>query len=250
MGKGIWAGLIVAVAVMSSPVQAHFLTADPSAPKPGDPFGFNRYAYANNNPVVNVDPTGKNAVVVYNADGSINVNVPVNFSGSGATPQNIAAIKSDVASHWTGLYTVAGEITKVTVAVTNVTSSTPKQAINNITLVNGPTSDKAAQGASFVSGNNSGEWNMTSSGMQVGEAAHETGHLMGDKDYYTNGTDANGTRVTTALPGYSNNLMAALSPTAMTDSRNMNVILNSPVNVVQKTPPPPPPPPPTTQQNH
>ena len=35
-----------------------FLSPDPVRPAPGNLFSFNRYAYANNNPIVNTDPTG------------------------------------------------------------------------------------------------------------------------------------------------------------------------------------------------
>ncbi|WP_157510837.1 hypothetical protein [Frateuria sp. Soil773] len=52
----------MAVAVSISQIaQAHFLTPDPVPPKAGDVFVFNRYAYAKNNPVVNIDPDGRYA---------------------------------------------------------------------------------------------------------------------------------------------------------------------------------------------
>jgi len=36
-----------------------FLSPDPVGPTPGNVYSFNRYAYANNNPIVNTDPTGE-----------------------------------------------------------------------------------------------------------------------------------------------------------------------------------------------
>lgn len=250
MMKESCAGLALVVAVVFSPIaQARFLSPDPKLPNAGNLFGFNRYAYANNNPVVNIDPNGQNAIISYNRDGSISISVPIKFIGAPASnPATISTIKSDATSRWSGVYNVAGELTMVHVAITDVTPSTPKSAINTITLTEGPTSDKAAQGASFVSSNHvSGEWNVLSSGVGVGMFGHETGHLMGDKDYYTSGTDANGSRTTTASPGYGNNLMGALSNSVFTDSRNMDVILHSPINIVQNPPPQPPPPPPSKQ---
>ncbi len=37
----------------------HFLSVDSVAPTPGNTFNFNRYAYANNNPIDNTDPNGR-----------------------------------------------------------------------------------------------------------------------------------------------------------------------------------------------
>lgn len=62
MAKGTRLGLFMAVAVSISQVaQAHFLTPDPVRPKAGGVFGFNRYTYAKNNPIINIDPDGRYA---------------------------------------------------------------------------------------------------------------------------------------------------------------------------------------------
>ena len=41
------------------PVTGRFLSTDPVQPSGGDAFGFNRYAYVSNNPVMRTDPDGK-----------------------------------------------------------------------------------------------------------------------------------------------------------------------------------------------
>jgi RHS repeat-associated protein len=40
------------------PATGHFLSKDPIKPTTGNDFNFNRYAYAQNNPILNTDPTG------------------------------------------------------------------------------------------------------------------------------------------------------------------------------------------------
>lgn len=233
-------GLVYMQARYYDPVVGRFVGVDPSRPGPGDSFLFNRYAYANNSPLVHVDPDGRNAIVTYKQDGSISIAVPVRFSGVASTnPQVVSDIKSSVAAKWSGLYNVGGSITLVKVAIVNVDGSTPKKAVNEIKLVNGPTSDKAHSGASFVKGGRTGEWNVASATWSQGEAAHETGHLMQEDDHYTETTDANGARVTVADPGYQKNLMGTLGNSVITGSQNMDAILRSTDNVIVKEPPTP-----------
>ena len=52
-------GLIYMQARYYDPVSARFLSVDPDAPSAGNPFNFNRYDYGANNPIKNIDPTGK-----------------------------------------------------------------------------------------------------------------------------------------------------------------------------------------------
>jgi RHS repeat-associated protein len=56
------ADLVYMQARYYDPVIGHFLSADPSAPSAGNAFAFNRYAYADNNPVLNIDPDGRDSV--------------------------------------------------------------------------------------------------------------------------------------------------------------------------------------------
>jgi RHS repeat-associated protein len=52
-------GLIYMQARYYDPTVGRFMSMDPVTPSPGNLFAFNRYAYVNNNPVVNIDPDGR-----------------------------------------------------------------------------------------------------------------------------------------------------------------------------------------------
>lgn len=52
-------GFIYMQARYYDPLAGRFLSIDPIGPSSGNTFNFNRYTYTNNNPVVNIDPTGK-----------------------------------------------------------------------------------------------------------------------------------------------------------------------------------------------
>jgi len=56
-------GFVYMQARYYDPATGRFLSIDPVGPSPGSLFHFNRYDYADNNPIVNIDPTG-----MYNCD--------------------------------------------------------------------------------------------------------------------------------------------------------------------------------------
>jgi RHS repeat-associated protein len=55
-------GLVYMQARYDDPSGGRFLSPDPVGVSPGNVYTFNRYAYANNNPVVNIDPDGRSSM--------------------------------------------------------------------------------------------------------------------------------------------------------------------------------------------
>ncbi|GAB2556511.1 hypothetical protein GCM10027065_29160 [Rhodanobacter koreensis] len=53
----------------------HMLSVDPIAPSPGNVYSFNRYAYANNNPVMHTDPDGRQSTDACSVVQCISVNM-------------------------------------------------------------------------------------------------------------------------------------------------------------------------------
>lgn len=58
------AGLVYMQARYYDPVVGRFLSTDPAEANIGDVFAFNRFAYADNNPIVNIDPDGRETYVL------------------------------------------------------------------------------------------------------------------------------------------------------------------------------------------
>jgi RHS repeat-associated protein len=52
-------GLVYMQARYYDPVVGRFLSTDPVSPAASNPFNFNRFTYANNNPIANIDPNGR-----------------------------------------------------------------------------------------------------------------------------------------------------------------------------------------------
>jgi RHS repeat-associated protein len=55
-------GLVYMQARYYDPARGGFLSVDPVAPTPGNIYSFNRYGYASNNPIMNIDPDGRQSV--------------------------------------------------------------------------------------------------------------------------------------------------------------------------------------------
>jgi RHS repeat-associated protein len=68
----------------------HFLSVDPVVPQAGSESGFNRYAYGNNNPIANTDPTGQFPGDLGGDPGDAAYNAQISGGGTDSSAGNIA----------------------------------------------------------------------------------------------------------------------------------------------------------------
>ena len=159
------------------------------------------YLYAGNgmNPMNVIDPDG-NAATVYKDGNEVNVYIPVIFSGEAATPENIAYIKKEVASFFTGKY---GKY-DVTVSIFELPEGAnggDPSGINKVTLWNGPAPKSKCQRGSCAHIGREGTANIDMTGkLRRYHVLHEFAHLLGLEDKYDYDTKK-------PYPTYENNLM-------------------------------------------
>jgi len=173
----------------------------------GDPQSWNEYAYARNNPLRYVDPTGQNATVSTscstdaNDATTCNVNISASFSiyaqqGSNLSQDQLnqaaSTIQSSIQNAWSGSFSQDGVTYNVSTQVSVSVASSQDAAMssgaqNVIGISNGnasATADSFVNSKSLMTaitgGPDTGVWNINNLGNGV--AAHEFTHLLGVDD--------------------------------------------------------------------
>lgn len=193
-------GLVYMQARYYDPETGRFLSVDPVTPAPGNFFNFNRYDYANNNPIRNTDPDGRDAVMITSANGHKTLIIPIKITGPAASSVSAQSISSGANK----LQAPSG----VTVRVV-VTNKAIHGVLNTVTMTSGGNSKVCGSAGSCTNalgGNHayvdSKRWDRN------GVILHESGHMAGMTDKYYTIEISKDETMTVSYPGYVNNIMS------------------------------------------
>lgn len=153
-------------------------------------------------------------------DGSIRVDIPTKFKGTGASESNISTLKNDVAA-LSGTYKVDGKETQVNFRVTEITKSTPRAARNTVTLTDGATSRKDGLSNAQLGGRKA-EIDINDRFVKNGTGVHEVLHLADVDDKYDTATRK-------PDPAWGKNIMNVVP--GVLEDRNMPELMNSKKNI-------------------
>ena len=231
------------------PLVGSFLSVDPSKNMEGDVFSFNKFSYANNSPVGNTDPTGKNVVFSVDKNGAGgNGHTTLYYQDQGG--QWYSYNQGDAGTAQNGssggsLGFVMGKSTPAHVEITSVDSSqVPTNSSTSIVIETTPEQDGmiAASATSSENAYNSGgiKYNIYTNSCTVAAV-----------DVVNNSNSG----VTVANPTFTirpNSWIKKIvnNPSSIKNNNKKNDSTNNNDDSSSRTPPPPPPqPPPSTEDD-
>ncbi|MCP3995349.1 MAG: hypothetical protein GY722_09825, partial [bacterium] len=182
-----------------SPHLSRFTSVDPVLGDPAMPQSWNRFAYANNTPLVLVDPDGKNAVVNCDSESRCNVQVAAQIvvqAGDDVQQAAAEAFRDAAVAYWGGQSIVAptGETLTFSLDISIVNQGAEAEGLDTLVVQTGAGRSSVDMTLDFGGGALASDTGTVftedatgnPSGMS-GVAAHEAGHLMGLKDLYVKG---------------------------------------------------------------
>jgi RHS repeat-associated protein len=200
-------GLVYMKARYYDPIAGTFISVDPKPAGAGSPLSFGRYAYANGNPVLLVDPDGQASQLYWTSSNTVTYVLPyVLDTRLAPSPVTHADIQSGIHSAWTGSVSLNGQTVHVEAFAIQSDNKGKYGDFNTVKMV--PNTDTVTQtgraetnevGGNFIIIGATGE----NAGTQ-GTFNHELGGHAGHAgDLYATGRDVNGNKLQKDVPGAS-----------------------------------------------
>jgi hypothetical protein len=195
-------------------------------PKGFDAGDYNLFRYCSNDPLDKTDPMGLDAEVTVDGD-VISIRIPIQFSGEGATAKMTGRYISGIEKAWSGRF---GQY-QVKTKVDTEHGMGKDDKTNKVEIL------KDRNFRSNVVKSKTGTWSNSGDKSMAG---HEAGHLMGQRDRYTDVKQPDGTTRSVPNAGYEKNIMGNMCSTPSTqdihDITN-NKKVNEIIVIPQKTGP-------------
>lgn len=226
-------GLVYMQARYYDPDIGRFISADPIAPKQGDSFSFNLYAYADNNPIMKIDPSGRNAQLFWTAPNQVTYTVPyiVGLAYGTNMPVSASQINEAVSRNFSGTVNINGVAVTVTAQAIEANGFNTTGRTNFVLFV--PDTQGITQSGRGETNRVGGERiTLSSSGRYAATpntVAHELGgHAGGAGDQYVGGVGADGNAIQREPEGAAG-IMKSLNG-GPANQQTLNEIIRAPTN--------------------